>query len=149
MILAEVSTWIVLIPAALALIAPYLTYRVQAKKQSGNVQTSDAANLWARSERMLDQAEQRLARSDEKLKDAENKLAEADKHIDHLTIEIEALRAESVAARQESLASREEMIQLSNNLFFLNSQRITVHSSSFYYPSEAWRPLLGVEPFHS
>ncbi len=71
MIFAEVSTWLVLVPAVLALIAPYFTYRVQAKKQSGSVNTSDAANLWARSERMLDQAEQRLEKSEERLQEAD------------------------------------------------------------------------------
>lgn len=108
-ILAEIPGWaLVLIPAAIAVIAPYLTYKVQSRKQSGSVRQSEAADLWARSERMLDQAEQRLVKSDENLAKAEAKLAEADEHIGRLTDEIGELRDEMAQLRGEMELLRKE-----------------------------------------
>lgn len=67
--------WAILVPVAVALIAPVVTYVVAARKMSGKIATSDASELWEESRSIRDDYRMRLLQANERALSVEVRLA--------------------------------------------------------------------------
>lgn len=73
-VIAQVN-WTVVIPAMLAVVAPVLAYLAAARKFSGQIETTDADQLWAEAGAIRNDYKNRLLQADERILSLEARTA--------------------------------------------------------------------------
>jgi chromosome segregation ATPase len=107
----------VLVPLAIALVAPVGAYLLAARKMSGKIATSDATQLWAEARNIRDDYRSRLIAAGERYSELEARVANLERVNTGLVAENYDLKAKIaeleklVEAQQKTITSLQSIIE--------------------------------------
>jgi hypothetical protein len=109
--------WTILVPLAIALVAPVGAYVLAARRLSGRIATTEAAQLWAESASIRDDYRTRLLQAEERALSVEIRMSALETKNNELTREnyqlihrVEACET-AMTARLETIATLEATVQ--------------------------------------
>jgi chromosome segregation ATPase len=102
----------ILIPVAVAIVAPLGAYLLAARRMSGKVQTSDAGELWAESRAIRDDYRNRLLDAADRSRDLEARVAKLENSNNELNRENFALQNKVLALERLVTELRDTITKL-------------------------------------